>query len=191
MIDVNYCVDIDTLVDFDLAERAIEQKQLDIDVPRPTSERALRGWPSPIELLVFDFDGVFTDNRVLVLQDGREAVVCNRGDGMGLSMLRDKGLPMAVLSTEVNPVVDARCKKLRLECRHGLADKRCGARAIGPGEERRLEAGRVRRQRRERPGLHGSGRICDCRGRRPSAGACEGRLCALALGRGRSRAGIV
>jgi len=124
MIDGNYCVDIDTLVDFDLAERAIEQKQLDIDVPRPTSERELRGWPSPIELLVFDFDGVFTDNRVLVLQDGREAVVCNRGDGMGLSMLRDKGLPMAVLSTEVNPVVDARCKKLKLECRHGLADKR-------------------------------------------------------------------
>lgn len=124
MIDVNYCVDIDTLVDFDLAERAIEQKQLDIDVPRPTSEPALRGWPAPIELLVFDFDGVFTDNRVLVLQDGREAVVCNRGDGMGLAMLRDKGLPMAVLSTEVNPVVDARCKKLRLECRHGLADKR-------------------------------------------------------------------
>lgn len=124
MIDVNYCVDIDTLVDFDLAERAIEQKQLDIDVPRPTSEPALRGWPAPIELLVFDFDGVFTDNRVLVLQDGREAVVCNRGDGMGLAMLRDKGMAMAVLSTEVNSVVDARCKKLRLECRHGLADKR-------------------------------------------------------------------
>src|SRR6185312_15172761 len=71
MIDGNYCVDIDTLVDFDLAERAIEQKHLDIDVPRPTLERPLRGWPDPIELLVFDFDGVFTDNRVLVLQDGR------------------------------------------------------------------------------------------------------------------------
>lgn len=124
LIDGNYCVDIDTLVDFDLAERAIEQKQLDIDVPRPLSAGPPRTWPNPIGLLVFDFDGVLTDNRVYVFQDGREAVACNRGDGMGLAMLRERGLPMAVLSTEVNPVVDARCRKLKLECQHGLGDKR-------------------------------------------------------------------
>jgi YrbI family 3-deoxy-D-manno-octulosonate 8-phosphate phosphatase len=130
MIDGNYCIDIDTLVDFDLAAHAIQQKQLDIDVPRVASARALRGWPNPIELLVFDFDGVFTDNRVFVLQDGREAVVCDRGDGTGLSMLRATGLPMVVLSTEVNPVVDARCRKLNLECQHGLEDKRAALVAL-------------------------------------------------------------
>lgn len=124
LIDGNYCVDIDTLVDFDLAERAIEQKQLDIDVPRPVVAGPPRTWPHPIELLVFDFDGVLTDNRVYVFQDGREAVACNRGDGMGLAMLRERGVPMVVLSTEVNPVVDARCRKLKLECQHGLGDKR-------------------------------------------------------------------
>lgn len=124
LIDGNYCVDIDTLVDFDLAERAIEQKQLDIDVPRQLSAGPPRSWPHPIGLLVFDFDGVLTDNRVYVFQDGREAVACNRGDGMGLAMLRERGVPMAVLSTEVNPVVDARCRKLKLECQHGLGDKR-------------------------------------------------------------------
>lgn len=124
MIDGNYCVDIDTLVDFDLAERAIEQKQLDIDVPRPLAASPPRTWPNPIALLVFDFDGVFTDNRVYVLEDGREAVACNRGDGMGLAMLRERGMHMAVLSTEVNPVVNARCRKLQIECTHGLADKR-------------------------------------------------------------------
>jgi len=124
MIDVNFCVDIDTLVDFDLAEEAIRKKHLDIDIPRPVAGGKLRGWPQPIELLVFDFDGVFTDNRVYVFEDGREAVACNRGDGMGLSMLRDTGIPMAVLSTETNKVVDARCRKLHLECRHGLSDKR-------------------------------------------------------------------
>ena len=43
---------------------------------------------------------------------------------VGLAMLRERGLPMAVLSTEVNPVVDARCRKLKLECQHGLGDKR-------------------------------------------------------------------
>jgi N-acylneuraminate cytidylyltransferase len=121
---VNYCVDIDSLVDFDLAERAIEQKHLDIDVPRAANATQLRSWPNPIELVVFDFDGVLTDNRVYVLQDGREAVACNRGDGMGLSMLRATKLPIVVLSTEENPVVAARAGKLKLECRHGLADKR-------------------------------------------------------------------
>ena len=64
------------------------------------SERRPGTGPGPIELLVFDFDGVFTDNRVYVLEDGREAVACNRGDGMGLSMLRAAGLPIVVLSTE-------------------------------------------------------------------------------------------
>jgi N-acylneuraminate cytidylyltransferase len=124
MIDVNFCVDIDTLVDFDLAEEAIRKKHLDIDIPRPITGGMPRGWPSPLELLVFDFDGVFTDNRVYVFEDGREAVACHRGDGMGLAMLRDAGLPMVVLSTETNKVVDARCRKLKLECYHGLADKR-------------------------------------------------------------------
>lgn len=124
MIDVNFCVDIDTLVDFDLAEEAIRQKHLDIDFPRPVARGPLRGWPEPIGLLVFDFDGVFTDNRVYVMEDGRESVACNRGDGMGIEMLRRAGVPMAVLSTERNPVVDARCRKLQLECDHGLSDKR-------------------------------------------------------------------
>lgn len=130
MIDGNYCVDIDTLVDFDLAERAIEQKHLDIDFPRASADGLRRGWPHPIGLLVFDFDGVFTDNRVLVLEDGREAVACSRGDGMGLSMLRDRGMPMVVLSTESNPVVAARCRKLKLECKHGLEDKRAALVAL-------------------------------------------------------------
>jgi YrbI family 3-deoxy-D-manno-octulosonate 8-phosphate phosphatase len=130
MIDVNFCVDIDTLVDFDLAEAAIRQKHLDIDFPRPVAWGGLRGWPQPIGLLVFDFDGVLTDNRVYVFEDGREAVACNRGDGMGLSMLRTAGVPIAVLSTEQNSVVDARCRKLQLECKHGLSDKRAALTAL-------------------------------------------------------------
>ena len=36
-----------------------------------------------IRLVAFDFDGVFTDNMVYVLQDGSEAVRCNRSDGIG------------------------------------------------------------------------------------------------------------
>ena len=76
-----------------------------------------------IRLLVFDFDGVFTDNAVWVHQDGTESVRCSRSDGLGLSRLRQLGLQMMVLSTEENPVVSARCRKLKLSCVQGVPDK--------------------------------------------------------------------
>ncbi|NLF30018.1 MAG: acylneuraminate cytidylyltransferase [Planctomycetes bacterium] len=79
--------------------------------------------PSPPRAVVMDFDGVFTDNRVLVDQEGVESVWCHRGDGMGLSHLKARGLPMAVITTEANPVGAVRCAKLGLPCLHGVRDK--------------------------------------------------------------------
>ena len=76
-----------------------------------------------IKALIFDFDGVFTDNTVYVFEDGREAVVCSRADGLGLDKLRAARLPMMVISTERNPVVAARCKKVKLPFLQGVADK--------------------------------------------------------------------
>jgi 3-deoxy-D-manno-octulosonate 8-phosphate phosphatase (KDO 8-P phosphatase) len=76
-----------------------------------------------IRLVVFDFDGVFTNNLVLVLQDGTEGVLCNRSDGLGLQALRDRGVELLVLSTEVNPVVTVRCRKLEIPCFQGCEDK--------------------------------------------------------------------
>jgi YrbI family 3-deoxy-D-manno-octulosonate 8-phosphate phosphatase len=100
---------------------------------RPSPSREV--WAS-IRMLVFDFDGVMSNNQVLVMQDGTEGVLCNRSDGLGIEMLRKAaaardaaagaGQPpfsMLVLSKEVNPVVAARCKKLKLECRQGVDDK--------------------------------------------------------------------
>jgi N-acylneuraminate cytidylyltransferase len=76
-----------------------------------------------VRLLVLDFDGVMTDNRVLVLQDGTEGVFCNRSDGLGLGLLQKAGVPVLVISKEANPVVSARCKKLGIDCRQGIDDK--------------------------------------------------------------------
>ena len=70
-----------------------------------------------------DFDGVFTDNRALVFEDGREAVFVSRADGMGISRLREANFPMVVISSERNPVVLARCKKLQIECLQAIDDK--------------------------------------------------------------------
>lgn len=137
LVEPSYCIDIDTPADFDLAEQIIEQKQLDIDEPQPlrvTSaeqpRRERRSWPMKIGLVVFDFDGVLTDNRVLVLGEGNEAVFCNRSDGLGLDRLRQTGIPLAVLSTETHGVVAARCRKLGLECRQGLADKAAALKSL-------------------------------------------------------------
>ena len=70
-----------------------------------------------------DFDGVFTDNRALVFEDGSEAVFVSRADGMGISHLREANFPMVVISSERNPVVSARCKKLQVECLQGVDHK--------------------------------------------------------------------
>lgn len=88
--------------------------------PQRTASKALL---KSIRLVVFDFDGVFTDNRVLVHQDGTEAVFCTRADGIGLNALARTGMGILVLSTETNPVVSARTKKLNIECVQGCDDK--------------------------------------------------------------------
>ncbi|MDA8382273.1 MAG: acylneuraminate cytidylyltransferase [Betaproteobacteria bacterium] len=88
------------------------------------------------DLIVYDFDGVMTDNRVLVLQDGSEGVQANRADGWGIGQLRAAGLRQIILSTETNPVVAARARKLGLEVLQGSGDKArdlqafCGANGI-------------------------------------------------------------
>lgn len=76
------------------------------------------------DLIVYDFDGIMTDNRVLVDQDGREAVFVSRSDGWAVARIRDRGIPQMILSTEENPVVAARARKLRIPVLHGVGDKR-------------------------------------------------------------------
>jgi YrbI family 3-deoxy-D-manno-octulosonate 8-phosphate phosphatase len=77
-----------------------------------------------IRLVAFDFDGVFTDNMVYVLQDGSEAVRCNRSDGIGLQKLKRLGIEAVIISTESNPVVSARARKLKIRCVQDCPDKR-------------------------------------------------------------------
>jgi len=84
---------------------------------------------SDVHTIIFDFDGVYTDNKVWVDQDGREWVRCDRADGLAMDLLRSArrlGLVEAdvfILSTETNPVVGERAAKLRLACHQGVSDK--------------------------------------------------------------------
>ena len=79
--------------------------------------------PFQPELIICDFDGVLTDNRVYIDENGIESVVCSRSDGMAIDFLR-KTIPFFILSTEPNNVVVKRAKKLQIECLNGLSDKK-------------------------------------------------------------------
>ncbi len=76
-----------------------------------------------IDAIVLDFDGTQTDDRVLIDSDGREFVSVHRGDGLGIAALRRSGFPLLILSTEQNPVVAARARKLKLPVLHGIDRK--------------------------------------------------------------------
>ncbi|MDB1087064.1 acylneuraminate cytidylyltransferase [Streptomyces sp. ACA25] len=110
--------------------------------PPPPGRRPARG---DIDAVVLDFDGTQTDDRVLVDSTGRELVAVHRGDGLGIAALRRAGLPLLILSTEENPVVAARARKLRIPVLHGIDRKDlalkqwCEEHSIAP--ERVLYAG--------------------------------------------------
>jgi YrbI family 3-deoxy-D-manno-octulosonate 8-phosphate phosphatase len=76
-----------------------------------------------IRFVAFDFDGVFTDDAVYVSQDGVEMVRCWRGDGLGIRKLDKLGIGSAILSTETNPIVTVRARKMRIRCFQGLENK--------------------------------------------------------------------
>lgn len=103
-------LEIDTAADLQLARELGHQ-----------SEAKQSPWP--LDAIVFDFDGVHTDDHVFVNQDGVETVRVKRGDGLGIGLLKKVGITMLILSTETNPVVLARAQKLGLDAITGQNDK--------------------------------------------------------------------
>ena len=118
-LDPSFTVDIDTPFDWMRYEWLVRNAGLDMVWPGTR----LRTLPKNVQLVVMDFDGVMTDDNVIVDQNGVEAVRCSRSDGLGIRMLREKGIEVIVLSSERNPVVIQRCRKLGLDCIHGVLKK--------------------------------------------------------------------
>lgn len=85
---------------------------------------------SEVELIIFDFDGVFTDNTVYISQDNRESVRCWRSDGLGLQKLRDIGVKLHIVSSEVNSIVTLRAQKINVDCLQGVINKAKAVEAI-------------------------------------------------------------
>ncbi len=77
-----------------------------------------------IKAVVFDFDGVFTDDSVYVDEHGCESVRCSRSDGMGISLLKEHtNLKLSVISSEKNSCVLMRCQKLGLAVVNNVSSK--------------------------------------------------------------------
>ncbi|XOV79311.1 MAG: KdsC family phosphatase [Aestuariibacter sp.] len=79
--------------------------------------------PELPEVLFIDFDGVLTDNTVIVNELGQESVRCNRGDGLAFDAIKKLSIPTFIVSTEKNPVVSHRARKLKVNCLQGQSNK--------------------------------------------------------------------
>ena len=106
VIDPRYTVDIDNLSDWAKYE-ALATSGLEMVTPG----KMKRPMPEKIDLVICDFDGVITDNRVWVDQDGRETVAAYRSDSIRIRELRERGIEVLILSSEPNRVVEARAEK--------------------------------------------------------------------------------
>jgi YrbI family 3-deoxy-D-manno-octulosonate 8-phosphate phosphatase len=116
VIDPRYTVDIDNLSDWARYE-ALAMSGLAMVTPG----RAKRSMPRKIDLIICDFDGVLTDNRVWVDRDGRESIAAFRSDSIRVKELRATGIEIMILSSEMDPVVSARAKKMGVEAIQGVA----------------------------------------------------------------------
>lgn len=113
--DCSSNLEIDEPVDICKAEGAIRFYE---------EQERVKKIPDNISCVVFDFDGVFTDNAVYIDENGKEQAMTNRSDGMGISFLKEEGIPILVISSESNPIVEKRCKKLGIECIKDVKDKK-------------------------------------------------------------------
>ena len=119
VMDPAYAIDLDTPVQWEIAEHLLRMNRPSLVVPEGAWISLIRR----IRLVVSDFDGVLTDNRVWLGQDGRESVTCSREDGLGVARLQASGIPFLIISTERNPVVSERAKKLQAVCIQRVRDK--------------------------------------------------------------------
>ena len=151
-----------------------------VDGRRRASRRARRRSRSvtslsEIRLVVFDFDGVFSDNRVWTNDRGEESVACFRGDSAGLRRLDEVGVDYFILTSETNDAVPARARKIRIECVQGVEDKLPGSSRGARAARRLARRDGVRRQRHQRRRVPRRGRAARRAGRRVGRGRCRSR----------------
>jgi 3-deoxy-D-manno-octulosonate 8-phosphate phosphatase (KDO 8-P phosphatase) len=79
---------------------------------------------SLIKLLLMDCDGVLTDGRLMLLENGDEQKLFNVRDGQGLALLRRAGVQTGIISGRRSSFVEHRARELGINyLRQGSEDK--------------------------------------------------------------------
>lgn len=106
------------------------------DFPADIRERASR-----IRLACFDVDGTLTDGRLPYAAGGGEDKAFHVHDGLGLKLLGEHGIVVALVTARRSPLVDRRAAELGIaEVHQGVADKRvaldglCARLGIAPSQ---------------------------------------------------------
>ena len=89
-----------------------------------------------LRLIVFDVDGVFTDGRFLLDEDGREYKTFHTQDGYGVRRLLEAGVQVAIISGRRSGAVDRRMTELGVTrvvqgCRHKVPELHAMANDLG------------------------------------------------------------
>jgi N-acylneuraminate cytidylyltransferase len=116
-VDPRSAIEIDTIDELKIANAIAPT------LPAFLASNGISDYAIDVDAVVTDFDGVHTDDRVLVASDGTEMVSAHRGDGMGVQLLRERGIPFLILSTETNPVVSARAAKIKVDVLQSINNK--------------------------------------------------------------------
>lgn len=90
----------------------------------------LRGMAKGIKLLILDVDGVLTDGRIVLDNEGNEFKAFHVRDGHGIRMLMKAGVAVAIITGRYSKVVERRAREL------GITEvyQRCHRKAVAFGE---------------------------------------------------------
>jgi len=67
---------------------------------------------SQIRLVIFDVDGVLTDGSLFIGDDGQEYKAFHSKDGLGMSLLQQSGVQIAIITARSSEVVNIRMQTL-------------------------------------------------------------------------------
>jgi len=85
---------------------------------------ALRERAAGLRWLAFDVDGTLTDGRIYIGPGGEAMKAFSVRDGMGITLLREAGIGVAIITARQSTIVERRAAELRIdEVLQAVADK--------------------------------------------------------------------
>jgi len=68
-----------------------------------------------IKMIISDVDGVLTDGKIIIGNNGQEFKAFNSQDGMGINMAQKQGLRFAIITGRISKIVEIRAEELNIK----------------------------------------------------------------------------